>query len=123
MATLKRYYRTQVDAAPNQMVTAANEDISIGLKELTVENPSGNGTVYASLYQETSGSVTVGTTTPKYGPKPISDGSTLLIGCDSESTPLAFFNGAITVCITTTPTGSTSPTSDCRVEIQAWGGS
>lgn len=120
MPTKVRVYRTTIDASPNEMATNSNSDYPFGLKEFTCNNTDNSTDVYISFYQETSGSTTVGTTTPVYGPKLVPAQAELTLGGDDPSNPLASFNNAITVAVTTTKTGSTSPTSDCAVELHYW---
>lgn len=88
------------------------------LMEFGITNPNSSA-VYVSFYTTTSGTTTVGTTTPVYGPIliPASDAH-VRMRAQIRSFPLASFGAAITVAATTTATGNTSPTSDVLVEIQ-----
>lgn len=118
MAQLQRVYRTHVDASPNQICNI--QDASIGLKQFSAYNP-GSADAFLSFYQETSGSVTVGTTARTYGPFKIPAGEQVVLVSDDQSNPLQSFMENIVVAATTTSGGSTSPADDIEVEITFWG--
>lgn len=118
MGILKRVKFTNVDASPRQMITDA--DYNIALKSFRCYNPNSSD-VFIQFYDETSGTVTVGTTEPHYGAFLVPANAELIIGSDTESAPLMFFMDQLCVAVTTTDTGGTSPTSDCTVELTYWG--
>lgn len=118
MGNLKRVIFTNVDASARQMITDA--DYNIALKSFRCYNPNSSD-VFLKFYDETSGTVTVGTTETHYGAFLVPANAELILGSDTESAPLRYFADQLCAAVTTTDTGSTSPTSDCTVELTYWG--
>lgn len=116
MGLLTRAYRNQVDASPNQMSTTTDPTRLDSLVELSIDNTANSSDAWIRVYDDTSGTVNLSTSTPVYGPKLVVAQAQTTFR-DSE-TPLSEHARAITVVVTTTATGTSSPTNDVGVEIQ-----
>lgn len=124
MPTLVRVRRNNVDASPNQFATNSNTNTPFALDGYRLTN-SNTTDVYVHFYQDTSGSVTVGTSSHIAGPVLVPAASSgyatqVYVRAFDYKCPEAFAKDAIVVAATTTETGSTSPTADVTVEIFYW---
>lgn len=120
MAQEKRSYFTNVDASARQLAAASDATITMGLKSYSIYNPN-TSDVFVKFYDESSGTVTTGTTEPHYGEFLIPANSQVVLSGGTQSEPLRSFNDYISCAATTTRGGSTSPTLDVEVEIIYWG--
>lgn len=117
MGTLKREYRTNVDASPNQLVAVADASRPIAFVGYTVDNTDNTEGVWAHFYNATSGTVNDGTATDHIDPQFVSAESQVKYGTFDEHDPLQNFDVAVTVRVTTTRDGTTSPTNDVPIGI------
>lgn len=97
MGILKRVKFTNVDASPRQMVT--NTDYVPALVGYHLDNPNSTE-CYVKFFTETSGSVTLGTTAPHFGPIKVPANSQVVEYYGTESSPMRFFNEYICVAAT-----------------------
>jgi hypothetical protein len=85
---------------------------------LHASNPN-TQTVFLQIFDALSGSITVGTTTPKWSIAiPPGDGSSIYGQVEFNAPLPAEFATGIAIACTTTPTGSTTPTTGANVN---WG--
>lgn len=117
MGTLTRNYRNQVNASPNQMEVISVSATPAGLVEFTIDNTDNSGDVWIRLYDDTSGTVNLSTSTPVYGPLHAGGQSSVTSNRATESSPLCYFSRAITVVATTTRDGAISPASYVAVTL------
>jgi hypothetical protein len=106
-----------IDASPVQMVTNADPTVTLDLVGFALSNTANTTDTWFHFYQETSGSVTVGTTEERLGPIMVPAGGYAFVHNGEQKNKIIDFSNAITVAATTTENGSTSPTSDCTVRL------
>jgi len=112
MATLYRVRRTNVDVSPNQLVAAPASGQVIALVGFHISNTANPTDSYIGFFNDTSGNVTVGTTSTAYGRLLIPANGQVYDRSGSERNPLMTFANGLTCFAATTETGTTSPTSD-----------
>lgn len=117
MAQYTRTRRINLNASPNQIESAPTGAGVISLVGYTVSNYNNSSDSWIHFYNDTSGTVSVGTTEQKYGPLLIPAGGQIVNKDGTEQSPLAFFTGGMTIAATTTENGSTSPTNQLSFEL------